>query len=339
MEPLPIRHAILLFLAAMNPPHSIVILDGHTANPGDLSWSEIEAIGPCVVHPRTAAADVVARGRDADIILTNKTVISREAIAALPRLKCIGVLATGYNIVDVEAARERGIPVCNVPEYSTPNVAQAVFALLLELTNHTGHHAETVRAGRWAACPDFCYWDGDLVELAGLTLGLVGYGRIGRAVAAVGRAFGMRVLAHRRTPADSAYDDAVTIVDLPTLLRESDVVSLHCPLTPETRELIDAETIRLMKPTAFLINTSRGPLVNEADLAAALADGRIAGAGLDVLSVEPPPASNPLLGARNCIITPHIAWATRNARRRLIEVTAANLRAFAAGQPQHVVNR
>ncbi|MFM8706906.1 MAG: D-2-hydroxyacid dehydrogenase [Planctomycetia bacterium] len=326
----------------MTPPPTIVILDGHTANPGDLGWGEIEAIGPCVVHPRTAVADVVARARDADILLTNKTVISREAIAALPRLKCIGVLATGYNIVDVEAAKERGIPVCNVPEYSTPNVAQAVFALLLELTNHTGHHAQTVRAGRWSACEDFCYWDGDLVELAGLTLGLVGYGRIGRAVAAVGHAFGMRVIAHRRSAPAGSADEFASLVDLPTLLRESDVVSLHCPLTPETRDLIDAETLGLMKPTAFLINTSRGPLVNEADLAKALDEGRIAGAGLDVLSVEPPPASNPLLQlhqSRNCIITPHIAWATRNARRRLIEVTAANLRAFVAGRPQHVVNR
>jgi glycerate dehydrogenase len=323
----------------MKDPCSIVILDGHTANPGDLSWSEIEAIGPVTVHSRTAAVDVVPRACDADIVLTNKTVISREAIAALPRLSCIGVLATGYNIVDVEAAKERGIPVCNVPEYSTPNVAQAVFALLLELTNHTGHHAQSVRAGRWASSQDFCYWDGDLVELAGLTLGLVGYGRIGRAVAAVGRAFGMKVLAHRRTAASGSRDELATMVDLPTLLRESDVVSLHCPLTPETQGLIKAETIGLMKPTAFLINTSRGPLVNEADLAAALDQGRIAGAGLDVLSVEPPPASNPLLTARNCIITPHIAWATRNARRRLIEVTAANLRAFVAGQPHNVVNR
>jgi glycerate dehydrogenase len=342
MRPLPIRRTILLSLAAMTTPPSIVILDGHTANPGDLGWEEIEAIGHCVVHPRTAAADVVPRARDADILLTNKTVISRDAIAALPRLKCIGVLATGYNIVDVEAAKQRGIPVCNVPEYGTPNVAQAVFALLLELTNHTGHHAQTVRSGRWSACEDFCYWDGDLVELAGLTLGLVGYGRIGRAVAAVGRAFGMRVIAHRRSAAAGSSDDLATLVDLPTLLRESDVVSLHCPLTPETRELIDAETLGLMKPTAFLINTSRGPLVNEADLARALEEGRIAGAGLDVLSVEPPPSSNPLLQlhqARNCIITPHIAWATRNARRRLIEVTAANLRAFVAGRPQHVVNR
>ena len=323
----------------MKDTYTIVILDGHTANPGDLNWSEIEAIGPLTVHSRTTAADVVARARDADIVLTNKTVISRKAIESLPRLKCIGVLATGYNIVDVEAAKERGIPVCNVPEYSTPNVAQAVFALLLELTNHTGHHAQTVRAGRWAACEDFCYWDGELVELSGLTLGLVGYGRIGRAVAAVGRAFGMNVLAHRRTAARGAHDDGVTIVDLPALLRKSDIVSLHCPLTPETHGLINAETIDLMKRTALLINTSRGPLVNEADLAAALDQGRIAGAGLDVLSVEPPPATNPLLTARNCIITPHIAWATRNARRRLIEVTAANLGAFVAGQPQHVVNR
>jgi len=323
----------------MKDKATIVILDGHTANPGDLSWSEIEALGSVTVYPRTAASDVVARARDADIVLTNKTVISRESIAALPRLRCIGVLATGYNIVDVEAAKERAIPVCNVPEYSTPNVAQAVFALLLELTNHTGHHARTVRDGRWAACEDFCYWDGELVELAGLTLGLVGYGRIGRAVAAVGRAFGMRVLAHRRTSATTGGDEGVTIVDLPTLLRESDVVSLHCPLTPETLGLINAETISLMKPTAFLINTSRGPLVNEADLAVALDQRRIAGAGLDVLSVEPPPVSNPLLTARHCIITPHIAWATLNARRRLIEVTAANLRGFVAGQPQHVVNR
>ena len=232
-----------------------------------------------------------------------------------------------------------GVQTCALPIYSTPNVAQAVFALLLELTNQTGRHADTVRAGRWSACEDFCYWEGDLVELAGLTLGLVGYGRIGRAVAAVGRAFGMRVIAHRRTASSGGEDGLATIVDLPTLLRESDVVSLHCPLSPETRELIDAKSLRLMKPTAFLINTSRGPLVNESDLAAALDEGRIAGAGLDVLSAEPPPASNPLLTARNCIITPHIAWATRNARRRLIEVTAANLRAFVAGRPQHVVNR
>jgi glycerate dehydrogenase len=314
-------------------PLSIVVLDGYTANPGDISWAPIEAIGRCTIHGRTDDRDIVPRARDADVVLTNKTVLSRDTIESLPRLRCIGVLATGHNVVDAAAARDRGIPVCNVPEYSTPNVAQAVFALLLELTNRTGHHARTVREGRWAACEDFCYWDGELVELAGLTLGIVGYGRIGRAVATIGRAFGMRILHHRRSGGGGPE-----AADLDTLLRESDVVTLHCPLTPETRELIDARRLSLMKPTAFLVNTARGALVNEADLAAALDAGRIAGAGLDVLSVEPPPASNPLLSARNCIVTPHIAWATRNARLRLLEVTAANLRAFAAGTPQNVVN-
>ena len=311
----------------------IVILDGSTSNPGDLSWAPIETVGSLTVHDRSAPDEIVSRAAGADVVLTNKAVLGREEIEALPELKYIGVLATGYNCVDTVVARERGIPVCNVPEYSTPNVVQATFALLLELTNQVGHHAETVRAGRWSACPDFCYWDGDLVELAGLTLGVVGYGRIGQGVAAVGRAFGMRILAHRRTPgADSEC------VALETLLRESDVVSLHCPLTPDTKELIDAKRIGLMKPAAFLLNTSRGALVNEADLAAALNAGRLAGAGLDVLSVEPPPASNPLLTAKNCIITPHVAWATRHARQRLIEITAGNLRAFAAGTPRNVVN-
>lgn len=322
---------------AMPDPMRIVILDGHTANPGDVSWAEVEEVGSCTVHARTRREDVVARARDADIVLTNKTPIDRAAIEALPRLKCIGVLATGYNIVDIDAARDRGIPVCNVPEYSTPNVAQAVFALLLELTNRTGHHAQAVREGRWSACEDFCFWDGELVELAGLTLGIVGFGRIGAAVADVGRALGMNVLAHRRTPPATGVA-GTTFVDLETLLRRSDVVSLHCPLTPDTRGLIAARTLALMKPTAFLINTARGPLIDEAELAATLDAGRIAGAGLDVLSVEPPAASNPLLTARNCVVTPHVAWATRNARRRLIAVSAANLRGFAAGRPQNVVN-
>jgi glycerate dehydrogenase len=311
----------------------IVVLDGYTNNPGDISWEPIEAIGSLTVHERTPPGEIVARAAEAEVVLTNKAVVGRAEIEALPNLKYIGVLATGYNCVDTVAARERGIPVCNVPEYSTPNVVQATFALLLELTNHVGHHAQTVRAGRWSACPDFCYWDGDLVELAGLTLGIVGYGRIGQSMAAVGRAFGMKILAHRRNPGGDPE-----CVDLERLLRESDVVSLHCPLTPDTKELIDARRIGLMKPTAYLLNTARGALVNEADLAAALDAGRLAGAGLDVLTVEPPPASNPLLKAKNCIITPHVAWATRNARRRLIEITAANLRAFAAGTPRNVVN-
>jgi glycerate dehydrogenase len=311
----------------------ITILDGHTTNPGDLSWEPLEQFGSLRVYDRTAAAEIVARAAAAEVVLTNKTPLTRETIAALPQLKCIGVLATGYNIVDVAAARERGIPVCNVPEYGTPNVAQATFALLLELTNRVGRHAELVRAGRWSSCPDFCFWEGELVELAGLTLGIVGYGRIGRAVATVGRAFGMRILAARRGRGDDPE-----CVEFDTLLRESDVVSLHCPLTPETREIIDAAALAKMKPNAFLINTSRGPLVNEAALAAALNAGQIAGAGLDVLAVEPPPATNLLLAARNCVITPHVAWATREARRRLIACTAENLRAFAAGAPRNVVN-
>ena len=311
----------------------IVILDGLTTNPGDVSWEPLERLGSLTVFDRTTPGDVAARAADADAILTNKAIVGREQIAALPRLRYVGVLATGFNIVDVAAARERGIPVCNVPEYSTPNVVQAAWALILELANRVGHHDRTVHEGHWAACHDFCYWHGELVELAGRTLGIVGHGRIGRGVAAVGLAFGMRVIHHRR---QGGGDPAC--VDLDTLFRESDVVSLHCPLTPETKGLVDARRLAMMKPTAFLVNTARGSLVDEAALAAALNAGQIAGAAVDVLSVEPPPASNPLLAAKNCVITPHVAWATRDARKRLIDVTAANLAAFAAGQPQNVVN-
>ena len=311
---------------------AIVILDGFTANPGDISWAAIESLGNCKIYDRTGEADVVARAADADIVLTNKTLITQKSLAALPRLRYIGVLATGYNTVDVQAAQQRGILVCNVPEYSTPNVTQAVFALLLELTNRTGHHSQTVHEGRWSASPDFCYWDGELVELAGRTLGIVGYGRIGKAVAAVGRAFGMQILAHRRTASDDPQ-----FVSLDRLLSESDVVSLHCPLVPDTKELINAARLAQMKPSAFLINTARGALIHEPDLAAALNTERIAGAGLDVLSVEPPLASNPLLSARNCVMTPHIAWATRNARLRLLEVTAANIRSYLLNRPQNVI--
>jgi glycerate dehydrogenase len=311
----------------------IVILDGLTTNPGDVSWEPLERLGSLTVFDRTAPGDVAARAADADAILTNKAIVGREQIAALPQLKYVGVLATGFNIVDVAAARERGILVCNVPEYSTPNVVQAAWALILELANRVGHHDRTVHEGHWAACHDFCYWHGELVELAGRTLGIVGHGRIGRGVATVGRAFGMRVIHHRR---QGGGDPAC--VDLDTLFRESDVVSLHCPLTPETKGLVDARRLAMMKPTAFLVNTARGPLVDEEALAAALNAGQIAGAAVDVLSVEPPPASNPLITAKNCVITPHVAWATRDARRRLIDVTAANLAAFAVGQPQNVVN-
>ena len=315
----------------------IVTLDGHTLNPGDLSWDELRALGECEIHDRSAAADVPARAAGAEVLLTNKTVLSRELILSLPQLRYIGVLATGYNIVDAEAARERGIPVCNVPGYGTRSVAQMTMALLLELAVRAGHHAQTVRDGRWSQSPDYCYWDFPLVELDGLTMGIVGFGRIGRAVAELAHAFGMKVLAQSRTvPADAP--GFVRFVPLETLLRESDVVSLHCPLTPQTQKLINPATLALLKPTAFLLNTSRGPLIDEPALAEALNAGRLAGAGLDVVSTEPPPPGNPLFTARNCIVTPHIAWASRSARARLLQMAVANLRSFLAGAPRNVVN-
>ncbi len=314
----------------------IVILDAYTTNPGDLSWGAVEAFGPVTVHDRTPDHLIVERAIDADVVLTNKTPLTAATLGALPRLTYVGVLATGVNVIDLAAARDRGIVVTNVPEYSTPNVVQATWALILELTNQVGLHAAGVRAGRWSAAEDFCYQESELVELAGLTLGLVGYGRIARGVAAVARSLGMAVIAHRRQSGDVA-DDGTRCVSLDELFTEGDIVSLHCPLTPETSGLVNARRLALMKTTAFLVNTARGGLVVEADLAAALNAGWIAGAALDVLSTEPPPEDNPLITARNCIITPHVAWATRNARARLIEVAAANLRAFVAGTPQHVI--
>ncbi len=314
----------------------IVVLDGHTLNPGDLNWDELKALRNCDIYDRTPPDQVIQRAADAELILTNKTIVSREHIRGMPKLKYIGVLATGYNIVDVAAARERNIPVANVPTYGTRSVAQHTFALLLELTQHVGHHAQTVRDGRWTKSPDFCYWDFPLIELEGLTMGIVGLGRIGRTVAELALAFGMNLLASGTTlkPAPAQ----VQFVDLELLFRQSDIVSLHCPLTPETKELVNQERLSWMKPSAFLLNTSRGPLIDEAALAEALNSERIAGAGLDVLSIEPPPERNPLLHARNCLITPHIAWATRAARARLMQAAVANVRAFLAGQPQNVVN-
>lgn len=307
----------------------LVVLDGHTLNPGDLSWSELESLADCTVHARTAAEDIIARSRDAEILLTNKTPLTGETLAACPKLRCIGVLATGYNIVDTAAARARGIPVTNVPAYSTASVAQLTFALLLELARGVGHHAAAVRAGRWATSVDFCFWDTPQLELEGLVLGLVGGGRIGEATASLGRAFGMDVRFATRLGGRA---------ELESVLRAADVVSLHCPLTPETKHLINATTLGWMKPTAFLLNTSRGPLIDEPALAEALNTGRIAGAGLDVLSTEPPPAGHPLFSARNCLITPHLAWATSAARARLLKTAVENVRAFLAGRPQNVVN-
>jgi glycerate dehydrogenase len=317
------------------PRPRIVVLDGFTMNPGDLSWDTLRTIAECAIHDRTSAGDIAARAQNADIVLTNKCPLRRETLARLPQLRFIGVTATGVNVVDLDAARESGIVVSNVPAYGTASVAQHVFALLLELTQRTGHHAHTVAGGRWSAGPDFCYWDFPLVELSGLTLGIVGYGEIGRAVARIGRAFGMNVLAATRTP--RAGETGVAFAGMGEIFSRSDVVTLHCPLTPETEGLVNARRLASMKPTAFLINTGRGPLVVEADLAEALNAGRIAGAGLDVLSAEPPPKDNPLLASKNCIITPHIAWATRASRARLMAVVVANVRAFLAGRPQNVV--
>ena len=315
----------------------IVVLDGFTLNPGDLSWEPLKVLGDCEVYDRTRTEEVLPRAADAEVVLTNKTVLSGEQIRSLPKLKYIGVLATGYNIVDVACARERSIPVTNVPAYGTKSVAQMTLALLLELTQHVGHHAQTVREGRWTKSPDFCYWDQSLVELDGLTMGLVGYGRIGRAVGELAAAFGMNVAVSGRTNAGAA-GAGVAVLDLDALFARSDVVSLHCPLTPETKHLVNRERLARMKPTAFLLNTSRGPLVDELALAEALNNRRIAGAGLDVLAVEPPHDGNPLFQAKNCYVTPHIAWATRAARARLMDTAVGNVRAFLNGQPRNVVN-
>jgi len=315
----------------------IVVLDGHTLNPGDLTWDALKALGPCEVHDRTPLAQVVERASGAQIVLTNKTVLPGAAIAQLPGLRYIGVLATGYNVVDVVAARQRGICVTNVPAYGTASVAQMVFAHLLDLTQHAGEHSQSVHNGDWSRSPDFCYWNYPLVELAGLTMGIVGLGRIGRQTAKLALAFGMKVIYFDVTPDPAGFPEAVA-VDLDTLFRASDVVSLHCPLTQENKGLVNRQRLEMMKPTAFLINTSRGPLIDEPSLAEALNRGRIAGAGLDVLCEEPPSPGNPLLHARNCTITPHIAWATKAARQRLMDIAVSNVRAFLQGNPQNVVS-
>lgn len=315
----------------------IVVLDGFTLNPGDLSWDELKSLGDCEIYDRTPGAEVPLRAADADLILTNKVNLNRDILARLLRLKYIGVTATGYNIVDIDAARERNIIVTNVPAYGTPSVAQMTFALLLELTQHIGHHAQSVREGRWTRSADWCYWEKPLIELNGLTMGVAGFGRIGQAVANLAQAFGMNVLVHTRTTPARA-SSGVQFVALETLFRQSDVVSLHCPLTEQTRQVVNAQRLGWMKSTAFLLNTSRGQLVDEAALAQALTTYQIAGAGLDVLSVEPPPADNPLLQAPNCLVTPHIAWATRAARARLMQIAIANVKGFLQGKVQNVVS-
>ncbi len=315
----------------------IVVVDSHTLNPGDLSWGGLRELGECTVYERTPPELTAERARGAGAVITNKVVMDRTVIEQLPELQYIGVTATGYNMVDVEAASERGIPVANVPTYGTDSVAEMVFAHLLELARRVGYHAQTVREGRWAESPDFAYWDYPQIELAGRTMGVVGLGRIGRRVAAIATAFDMRVLAYDVQPPETC-PESIVLADLETLLCESDVVSLHVPLTPDTEGLLDADRLSLMKPTAFLINTSRGPVVDERALADALENERLAGAGLDVVAQEPPDEDCPLLTAPNCLITPHMAWATAAARQRLMDTTVANLRAFLRGEPQNVVN-
>lgn len=320
----------------MEKTRKIVILDGYTANPGDLSWEPLKELGEVIIYDRTRPEETTERAAGADIVLTNKVVISCEVIAQLPHLRYIGVLATGYNVVDVEAARERGITVTNVPAYSTESVAQMVFAHLLTITNRTEHYALQNRDGRWSRISDFCYWDTVLTELAGKTLGIVGLGNIGQRVAQIGLAFGMKVKA-LTSKAANALPAGIEKADLQQLLATSDVVSLHCPLTADMHHLINKETIGCMKPTAILINTGRGPLVNDQDVADALSEGRLAAYCADVLSEEPPKQDNPLLCQPNAYITPHIAWATHEARKRLIDTAIANVRGFIEHHPQNVV--
>jgi glycerate dehydrogenase len=315
----------------------IIILDGYTLNPGDISWAGFERLGDFTMYDRTSPDKIIERSESAEIILTNKSIISKETIEQLPNLKYIGVLATGYNIVHVQAANERNIIVTNIPSYGTSSVAQMVFALLLELTQNVGHHSNSVRSGGWSKSEDWCYWDKPLIELDGLTLGIIGFGRIGKATAKIASAFGMRVIAND-TGKTKSISDSVNMVDQDTIFKESDAVSLHCPLTFENKHSVNSKKISLMKRSAFLINTSRGLLINEEDLAHALNTERIAGAGLDVLSEEPPDNTNPLLSAKNCIISPHIAWATKAARQRLMDIAVRNLKAYLNGKPVNVIN-
>ena len=308
----------------------IVVLDGYALNPGDLSWTGMEALGELTVYERTSPSEVLERSAGAEVLITNKTVITAEHMAALPQLKYIGVLATGYNVVDIDEARNRGIVVTNIPAYSTASVAQMVFAHVLNITQRVGYYATENANGRWTNSVDFCYWDTDLVELDGKKMGIVGLGNIGRATARIAQAFGMEVLVVT-SKEQSALPEGMKKVTLDELFAQSDVVSLHCPLTPDTKEMVNAARLQTMKPSAILINTGRGPLVNEQDLADALNEGRIAAAGLDVLSVEPSVTGNPLLGARNCFITPHIAWATKEARIRLMDIAVNNLKSYQKG--------
>mgnify|MGYP003307484014 CR=1 FL=1 len=314
----------------------IVVLDGYTLNPGDLSWEKLEKLGEITVYDRTAPEDVITRIGDAPVILTNKVVIDRKIMTSCPTLKYVGVLATGYNVVDIAAAHELGITVTNIPAYSTDSVAQMVFAHILNITNDIARYADEAKIGKWSANPDFCYWNKPIIELANKTLGVVGLGNIGMAVARIALAFGMKVIAATSKP-QSTLPDGITAGTVQDVLKNADIISLHCPLTDSTREMINSESIKTMKRTAILINTGRGPLVNEQDLATALNNKGIAAFGTDVLSIEPACTDNPLLKAKNCYITPHIAWATTEARTRLMTIAVENVRQFIAGET--VINK
>jgi glycerate dehydrogenase len=309
----------------------IIVLDGYGLNPGDLTWKGFEELGELMVYDRTSPSELLERAAGAEALVTNKTLITSENMDALPDLKYIGVLATGYNVVDIDAAKARGIVVTNIPAYSTASVAQMVFAHILNITQRVGYYADENKQGRWTKNADFCYWDTHLVELQGKKMGIVGFGNIGQATARIAQAFGMEVCVYSSKP-QFALPSGIKKMELDELFGECDVVSLHCPLTPDTKEMVNAERLSKMKPNAILINTGRGPLINEQDLADALNEGKIAAAGLDVLSVEPSVEGNPLLGARNCFITPHIAWATLEARTRLMDIAVQNLKSYQKGQ-------
>lgn len=318
--------------------HQIVVLDGYTLNPGDLSWKSLEDIGEVRIYDRTEAKDIPERIGDSDIVLTNKTVLTEETLKACPTVRYIGCMATGYNVIDVAAANKLGMTVTNIPAYGTEAVAQFTMALLLEITSRVGMHSEAVKQGQWSACPDFCFWNAPLMELAGKTMGIIGYGAIGQSVARKAEVFGMEVLAYRRTPDRSMETEHCHMVSMDEIFEKSDIITLHCPLTAENEEMINRETIGRMKDGVILLNTGRGKLICEADLRDALNSGKVAGAGVDVASVEPVHPDNPLLQAKNLWMTPHIAWAPRETRQRLMDILVSNINAFLDGHPVNEVH-
>lgn len=321
---------------------NIVILDGYTENPGDLSWEALEQLGKVTLYDRSPSEDleeIKARIGDNEIVISNKTLLGKEVLESAPNIKYIGLLSTGYNVVDLETASKKGIPVCNIPSYGTEAVAQCTMALLLEISNRVGHHSQAVAEGRWTSCPDFCFWDFPLMELQRKTMGIIGFGRIGKATANMAQSFGMRVIVHAPREKPEFKEEPYEFVTLDQLYAQSDVISLHCPLTDDNKEMIQASSIAKMKEGVILLNTSRGGLICEQDLADALNTGKVYAAGVDVVSKEPILKENPLLTAKNCIITPHIAWASKESRQRLMDFAVGNVKAFLEGNPIHVVNK